>query len=56
MQENKKKPKIEKRVHFSIWYLIFGFFLMYFLEMYLLKQQIDIVPLVSSRKWFARGG
>ncbi len=55
MNEKPKKPKIEKRVHFSIWYLIFGFFIMYFLEMYILKQQIDVVP-YSEFKQMVRAG
>ena len=58
MNENKKKrppKKIEKRVHFSIWYLLFGFLIMYVIESMLLKVRVEKIP-YSEFKQLLRDG
>ena len=54
-EKQKKSKKIEKRVHFSIWYIIFGFFVMYFLEMIILKQQVDNIPYSQFKEMINNG-
>jgi len=49
MNEQNKKPtkkpkKIEKRIHFSIWYLLFGILAMYLLETIILEEKIERLP------------
>ena len=58
MKEDKdKKPprKIEKRIHFSIWYLVFGLIIMYFLQTTILRQHVHDIP-YSQFKQLVREG
>ncbi len=64
MSENPKKQnkkttkrpiKIEKRVHFSIWYVIFGIIIMYLLETMILKETVVKLP-YSEFKEMVRTG
>ncbi len=55
-KKSAKKPiKLEKRVHFSIWYVIFGIMAMYLLEMIILKETIVRLP-YSDFKVMVREG
>jgi len=53
--KNKKPKKLERRVHFSIWYILFGIMTMYFFESIILNQQIERLP-YSEFKQMLRSG
>jgi cell division protease FtsH len=56
MNKQKKKPKkLERRVHFSIWYVLFGILIMYLLESLLLKQTIEKLPYSQFKEMIRRG-
>ncbi len=54
-KSNKRPIKIEKRVHFSIWYIIFGIMIMYLLETMILKETVVKLP-YSEFKEMVRNG
>jgi len=55
-KKTSKRPiKIEKRVHFSIWYVIFGIIIMYLLETMILKETVVKLP-YSEFKEMVRTG
>jgi cell division protease FtsH len=41
---NKKPKKLERRIHFSIWYVVFGILAMYLLETLILRETIVRLP------------
>ncbi len=51
----KKPMKLEKRIHFSIWYVVFGIMAMYLLETMILKETIVKLP-YSKFKEMVRDG
>ena len=54
-KQNKKPKKLERRVHFSIWYVLFGILVMYLLETFLLKQTIHRLPYSEFKDMVRRG-
>jgi len=55
-QQNKKPKKIlEKRVHFSIWYILFGILVMYIVESFLFKQTIQTLPYSEFKDLVRKG-
>lgn len=55
-KKSKKKPKkLERRIHFSIWYLLFGIMAMYLLETMLLKETIERIPYSEFKEMVKRG-
>ena len=60
MNEQSKKPikkpkKIEKRIHFSIWYILFGILAMYLLETMILKEKIERLPYSEFKEFVGQG-
>lgn len=51
----KKPKKLEKRVHFSLWYILFGILTMFLLETILLKEKIVKVPYSQFKEMVNRG-
>lgn len=54
-KSNKKPKKLERRVHFSIWYVLFGIMAMYLLETILLKETIERIPYSEFKEMVKRG-
>ncbi|UCE06491.1 MAG: ATP-dependent zinc metalloprotease FtsH [bacterium] len=54
-KQNKKPKKLERRIHFSIWYVLFGILVMYLLESTLLKQQIEKLPYSQFKEMVRQG-
>lgn len=54
-KSSKKPKKLERRIHFSIWYVLFGILAMYLLETIILKEQIVRLP-YSEFKEYVRSG
>ena len=52
---NPKKPKLEKKFHFSIWYVLFAFLFMFAFESLLTRTQIVNIP-YSKLKELIRTG
>ncbi len=51
----KKPKKLERRVHFSLWYILFGILTMFLLETILLKEKIVKVPYSQFKEMVNRG-
>jgi cell division protease FtsH len=41
---NRKKPRIEKKIHFSIWYILFAMMAMYLFNIWFVQPHIEDVP------------
>ncbi|MDZ7330341.1 MAG: ATP-dependent zinc metalloprotease FtsH [candidate division KSB1 bacterium] len=54
-KSNKRPIKIEKRVHFSIWYIIFGIMIMYLLETMILKETVVKLPYSEFKEMVRKG-
>jgi len=52
---NKKPKKLERRIHFSIWYIFFGILVMFLLESILLKQTIEKLPYSKFKDMVRQG-
>lgn len=52
---NKKPKKLERRIHFSLWYVLFGIVAMYLLETFLLKQTIERISYSEFKQMVKRG-
>jgi cell division protease FtsH len=60
MNEQNKKPtkkpkKMEKRIHFSLWYILFGILVMYMLESLILNKQIEKLPYSKFKELVKHG-
>lgn len=54
-KKSNKKPKIERRIHFSIWYVLFGILAMYLLESIILKETIVRLPYSEFKEMVRQG-
>lgn len=51
----KKPKKLEKRIHFSLWYILFGILAMYLLETMILKEKIVKLPYSQFKEMVREG-
>ena len=52
---NRRKPKIEKKVHFSIWYILFAMLAMYLFNIWFVHPQIEAVSYSKFKSLIQQG-